>query len=149
MMERHGGGPGRAATDEHRSGVRRLRVVCGVAMFAMLLPGGMTARAQEHRVDNEKIQVQIERRDNNGTRRFVSGYVKNQSDYRITNVRLRVDVVDANGQPLEPAFGWVYGDVRAGGEAPFRVVIPTQGTTVGVKVLSFHLVSRHQLAESP
>ena len=49
------------------------------------------------------------------TRLGVEGYVSNGLPWRITNVRLRVDSVDASGTVTASASGWVMGDVKAGG----------------------------------
>ncbi len=114
----------------------------------MLLLGAIAVQAQEHQADPAKIQVEVDRRDSAVARKYLTGHVKNETDYRITNVRLRVDALDSSGHNLGSTFGWVYGDVRAGAQAPFRVAMPPQGETFQVTVMSFHLVSR-QVSESP
>jgi hypothetical protein len=49
----------------------------------------------------------------------VEGYVYNGLPWRISNVRLRVESVDANGAVTASASGWVIGDVKAGGSRVF------------------------------
>jgi hypothetical protein len=120
----------------------------GLGVATMLLLGAIAVQAQEHQADPAKIQVEVDRRDSAVARKYVTGYVKNETDYRITNVRLRVDALDSNGQQLGTTFGWVYGDVRAGGQASFRVVTPAPAPGTTFQVMSFHLVSR-QVSESP
>ena len=43
----------------------------------------------------------------------VEGYVYNALPWRITNVRVQVDSIDANGTLVASAAGWVLGDVPA------------------------------------
>src|ERR1041385_4396905 len=49
----------------------------------------------------------------------VAGYVYNDSRYRVGGVRLRAEVLDESGAQIAEAFGWVYGNVPAGGRAYF------------------------------
>lgn len=75
----------------------------------------------------------------------VTGYVRNNTLYRIGNVRLRVEATDPLGRRLPPAFGWVYGDVEAGGRTSFSIPLPASAATYEIAVESFDLLSR----ESP
>jgi len=75
----------------------------------------------------------------------VTGSVTNDTDYRLTNVRLRVDAFDGAGQALPPAFGWVTGDVPAHGRGWFRIEVPSNAARLTVSVVDFALVS----VESP
>ena len=63
-------------------------------------------------------------------------------NYRVNGVRLQVDVLDSAGEVENRVFGWVPGDVPAGGRAYFFVSVPKRGASYRVKVLSFFLVSR-------
>lgn len=72
----------------------------------------------------------------------VQGYVYSSHMYRVSGVRLRVEVLDSSGQVQHVAYGWVPGDVPAGGRAYFFVSVPSKGAAYRVKVLSFFLVSR-------
>ena len=139
MMDRHG--------DRRGRGTRR-RLMHGLGVATVLLLGAIAVQAQEHRADPAKIQVEVDQRDSAVAKKYVTGHIKNDTDYRITNVRLRVDALDSSGHNLGSTFGWVYGDVRVGAQAPFRVAIPPHGETFQVTVLSFHLVSR-QVSENP
>ena len=58
----------------------------------------------------------------------VEGYVYNGLPSRITNVRLRVTSVDANGLLTASASGWVVGEVKAGGRGYFYVAVSTPAT---------------------
>jgi len=72
----------------------------------------------------------------------VQGYVYSTHLYRVSGVRLRVEVLDGAGQVQHQVFGWVAGDIPAGGRAYFFVSVPSRGAAYRVKVLSFFLVSR-------
>src|SRR5262245_34204899 len=67
----------------------------------------------------------------------VEGYVNNSSRYLMSGVRLRVQVLDGSGQPVGESFGWVYGNVPAGGRAYFTVSIPRRGADYRINVVSF------------
>src|SRR2546430_6545367 len=71
----------------------------------------------------------------------VEGYVYNGLPWRITNVRLRVDSVDANGTVTASASGWVTGDVRAGGRGDFYVLVSSPAKTYRASVQSFDKVA--------
>jgi hypothetical protein len=72
----------------------------------------------------------------------VQGYVTSSHSYRVNGVRLQVEVLDSAGVVEDRVFGWVPGDVPAGGRAYFFVSVPKRGASYRVKVLSFFLVSR-------
>ena len=72
----------------------------------------------------------------------VQGYVISSHSYRVNGVRLQVEVLDSAGEVENRVFGWVPGDVPAGGRAYFFVSVPKRGASYRVKVLSFFLVSR-------
>jgi hypothetical protein len=72
----------------------------------------------------------------------VQGYVISSHHYRVNGVRLQVEVLDSAGEVENRVFGWVPGDVPAGGRAYFFVSVPKRGASYRVKVLSFFLVSR-------
>jgi hypothetical protein len=72
----------------------------------------------------------------------VQGYVYSSHSYRVNGVRLQVEVLDSAGEVENRVFGWVPGDVPAGGRSYFFVSVPKRGASYRVKVLSFFLVSR-------
>jgi len=71
----------------------------------------------------------------------VEGYVYNGLPWRITNVRLRVDGVDANGTVTASVSGWVMGDVEAGGRGYFYVPVSSAATTYRATVQSFDKIA--------
>lgn len=71
----------------------------------------------------------------------VEGYVNNDSRYRVSGVRLRVQVLDESGAVVGESFGWVYGNVLAGGRAYFAVRVPQRGADYRITVVSYTPVS--------
>jgi len=75
------------------------------------------------------------------TRTRPEGYVYNDSSIRITDVRLRVVERDRASHPVAEAWGWVFGDIPAGGSAYFVVPLATVADTYEVVVVSFDAVA--------
>ena len=71
----------------------------------------------------------------------VEGWIYNALPWRITNVRLRVDSVDAGGTVTASALGWVLGDVRVGGRGYFYVSVSSAASTYRASVQSFDKVA--------
>ena len=71
----------------------------------------------------------------------VEGYIYNGLPSRITNVRLRVDSVDANGRVTASASAWVVRDVKAGGRGYFYVAVSSPATMYRATVQSFDKVA--------
>ena len=76
----------------------------------------------------------------------VEGYVYNALPSRITNVRLQVDSIDANGTLVASAAGWVLGDVPAGGRGYFYVPVSAHAATYRPSVQRFDKVMLEALA---
>ena len=70
----------------------------------------------------------------------VEGYVYNALPWRITNVRVQVDSVDAAGTVVASASGWVLGDVPARGRGYFYVPVAEQAATYRPSVRTFDKV---------
>ena len=67
----------------------------------------------------------------------VSGWLYNDKNVAVSNVRLRVEVMDAMGGVLATGEGWLYGNVPGGGRAYFFVTVPRHGQSYRVTVLRF------------
>ena len=67
----------------------------------------------------------------------VEGYVYNEGLRWLSNVRLRVEVLDTDGTAVEEALGWVFGDLTPGGRGYFVVPVQRLGAAHRVSVLSF------------
>ena len=67
----------------------------------------------------------------------VEGYVYSALPWRITNVRLQVDCLDAYGVLIASASGWVLGDVPAGGRGHFYVPVSAPAPTYRASVQAY------------
>jgi hypothetical protein len=98
--------------------------------------GGMTTDAERY----FRVEVDPDPVPRGGW--AVQGYVYSSHRYRVNGVRLQVDVLDADGQLMQQVYGWVAGDVPAGGRAYFYVSVPKRGAAYRARVVSYFLVSR-------
>ena len=111
------------------------------AIAMMTIAGSVVAKAQTATGDAE-TPFRFELAQADGPRGLgVEGYVHNGLPWRITNVRLRVDSVDGDGTVTATAWGWVLGDVKAGGRGYFWVPVSSAANTYRATVQSFDKVA--------
>jgi hypothetical protein len=111
--------------------IRALAVVLAIALLAGSAVGGEPVPAgSDFRVEAETDPLS---RRGPG----VTGWLYNDRGYGVSNVRLRVEVLDASGQVLGVGEGWLYGNVPGRGRGYFFVSVPRRGEGYRVTVLSF------------
>jgi len=123
----------------HRAGISMSAVATVVVMLLLAVsspaqqesrPDGFL-RVQWHVVElPEPIHIRLE------------GYVYNTSPLRVTDVRLHVVERDSAAHAVGEAWGWVFGDVPAGGSAYFAIPLQTAADSYDVVVVSFDPVAR-------
>jgi hypothetical protein len=115
-------------------------VLVVLATVAMIVGTASATGAQTALASDESpFRFQFEQRE--GPRGLaVEGYVYNALPWRITNVRLQVDSIDANGALVASAAGWVLGDVAAGGRGYFYVPVSARVPTYRPSVQTFDKV---------
>ena len=87
------------------------RMLLLFAMTITTIAGAVVAKAQTPTADAQ-TPFRFELAQADGPRGLgVEGYVYNGLPWRITNVRLRVEGVDADGTVTASGSGWVVGDV--------------------------------------
>jgi hypothetical protein len=91
--------------------------------------------------DQDRFHVEWQQQLVGGRDPALKGFVDNRSQLRVGNVRLRVDALDDNAKVVGQSFGWVIGDVPAGGRAYFVVPITAPGATYRVSVESYDPIS--------
>ena len=69
--------------------------------------------------------------------RAIVGWLYNDGNAAVTNVRLRVEVLDGGGQTVASGEAYVYGNVPAQGRAYFFVPVPSYGDRYRVTVLRY------------
>lgn len=116
-------------------------VKVAMAVLVTLFAAGLAA-AQGLPPEPSAFRVEWERRDARFWRPAVEGYVYNESDYRVGNVRLRVEVVDASGHRLGGKTVWVPGAIDARGRGYFMLPPPEVGQAYRIAVESFDLLAR-------
>src|SRR6267378_2359334 len=88
-----------------------------LAMTILLLCGTAHAQGPDH-PQPDSFRIEWARRQP-WMRPGVDGYVYNDSVWRVSNVRLRVRVVDGSGGVVRESYTWVLGDVTSGGRSFF------------------------------
>jgi hypothetical protein len=78
----------------------------------------------------------------------IEGYVQNESVFRVSAVRLRVEGFDASGQSVGETSTWAFGTIPPGGRGHFVVPTVPGATTYRISVASFDRVSREQLPDT-
>ena len=118
------------------------RALVVLATLGTILGTTTAARAQTA-IASDESPFRFDFESSTGVRGLaVQGYVYNTLPWRITNVRLQVDSIDANGTLVASASGWVIGDVAAGGRGYFYVPISQQAATYRPRVQTFDKVMR-------
>ncbi|PYM18000.1 MAG: hypothetical protein DMD78_28845 [Candidatus Rokuibacteriota bacterium] len=79
----------------------------------------------------------------------LEGFVYNESRCLVTDVRIHVVAMNAQGRPIAETLGWVYGDIAAGARGYFVLPLPeAPATGYRVDVVSFDEVSSAPSAPS-
>ena len=116
------------------------RVLVVLAALAAILGTATAASAQTEIASDERpFRFQFEQ-SKSPRGLAVEGYVFNALPWRITNVRVQVDSIDANGTLVASASGWVLGDVAAGGRGYFYVPVSASAATYRPTVQTFDKV---------
>jgi hypothetical protein len=111
-----------------------------LAMSVTTIAGAVVAKAQTPEAETQ-TPFRFELAQARSPRGLgVEGYVYNGLPWLITNVRLRVDSLDADGTETASASGWVVGDVKAGGRGYFYVPVSAPAKTYRATVQSFDKV---------
>jgi hypothetical protein len=115
-------------------------LACALILLIGLVPPAVRAQSTSEVDRYFKVEWEPEAVPRGGW--AVQGYVISSHSYRVNGVRLQVEVLDSAGEVENRVYGWVPGDVPAGGRSYFFVSVPKRGASYRVKVLSFFLVSR-------
>ena len=110
-----------------------------IVLGALLLLAAGRARADSG--EDQRFHMEWEPRLIGGSAAAVQGYVENRSAMRVGDMRLRVDSVDASGRVIGQSFGWVIGDVPAGGRGFFVIRVDVPGSTYRISVDSYDAMS--------
>jgi hypothetical protein len=113
-----------------------------VALTTLLAAGGALApvHAANFFAPDARFQVKWEAGQSRRGAPIVSGYVYNNTGTATTDVRLRVEILDANGQPIGETVFRLFGELQAGDRSYFEAPIRTPGASYRVSVVSFTFI---------
>jgi hypothetical protein len=111
------------------------------AAAGLALAAALAAAPLVHAQPPEDFRVESEP-DLLGRGNRVTGYIYNQTRYRVTNVRVRVESLDAGGQVVGETLGWALGSIpESGGRTYFQIPVRTRGASYRVTVVGFDRTS--------
>jgi hypothetical protein len=116
-----------------------LRAIASATAVLAVILLGTTAEAQNLAQPGPAFHVELVPRL--GGVPAVEGFVYNEGLRWLSDIRLRVEVLDADGSAVEEASGWVGGDLAPRGRGYFVVAVKRGGAAYRVSVLSFDVVS--------
>ncbi len=119
--------------------VLAMRAAVALAL-ALMLPTTLAWGQDRDRPASDSFHVSWEPETDSVTPR-IEGRVHNDSLFRVTDVRLQVEGLDADGRPVGRTFAWALGDIGPGGETSFVVEGMHGAVTYPIAVDSFDLVS--------
>ncbi len=118
-----------------------MRAAIALAL-ALMVPAAASAQ-ERGRPANDSFHVSWHSAPG-GVMHRIEGRVRNPSHVRVTDVRLQVEGLDADGQPVGRTFAWALGDITPGGETSFVVDGMRGAATYRIAVESFDIVSGAQ-----
>ena len=117
--------------------MRKHIVVLGMIAVAALTDAVVAGAQTPAAGTDGEFRFELEEAKSPHRGRGVEGYLYNDLPWRITNVRLRIESVDASGTVTGEGSGWVLGDVKAGGRGYFFVLVSPGAATYRATVQSF------------
>jgi hypothetical protein len=87
-------------------------------------------------------------RETNPVARRIEGRVQNNSPFRVTDVRLEVQGLDAGSRPVGRTFAWALGEIAPGGDTSFVTEAVPGAVTYQITVVSYDVVSGPVARES-
>jgi len=122
----------------------KTKVSCALALVVVLLASAAWGQGRDES-PNRWFRVGWAPQANGATRTpRIQAAVHNDSPYRVTDVRLRVEGLDADSHPVGQRTAWVFGDIAPGGDSAFVVESMPGAVTYRITVISFDLVSLGQ-----
>jgi hypothetical protein len=123
-----------------REGFPIERAAAGLLLLLVLL--SPAAWAQDFgRPSDERFRVSWETRSYSPAP-SLEGYVHNDTLYRVSNVRLRVEGFDAERRPVGELLVWAFGDIAPSDRSYFVAPAVPRAATYRITVSSFDVVSR-------
>ena len=124
--------------------MRRRALLLGLATALV----STSSHAQGDRPTAESFRIEWTRRPA-WMRPGTDGYLHNDSRWRVTNVRVRAQVVDPSGRVVRESMVSVFGNAVPGTRTFFVLPPLAEGEGYQLTVASFDLISREGMQESP
>jgi hypothetical protein len=105
------------------------------ALVALLLVAGSDAQTMQPAGEGFRAEAEPDTLGRRGP--AIVGWLYNEREVTVMNVRVRVDVVDTAGQTVGTGEAYVYGSVPARGRAYFFVPVPRYANTYRINVVRF------------
>jgi hypothetical protein len=80
--------------------------------------------------------------------RRIEGHVHNDSQFRVTDVRLQVEGLDAGSRSVGRTYAWALGDIAPGEDTSFVTEAVPGAVTYQINVISYDVVSGPMARES-
>jgi len=131
--------------DKTVTAVTTCALAVGLGLVLLTMPAwGQTEQAGEQSAQTGWFRVSWAP-PTEGVVSSIKGSVFNDSPYRVTDVRLQVEGLDPDRQPVGRTLVWAFGDIAPGGETSF-VAEPVPGAvSYWITVVSYDLVSLGQV----
>lgn len=108
----------------------------GVALVGLLLmTAGVGAQTTQPAGEGFRAEAEPDPLGRRGP--AIIGWLYNERDMSVTNVRLRVEVLDGAGQTVTSGEAYLYGSVPARGRGYFFVPVPRYGDGYRISVIRF------------
>ena|SRR3989442_9593019 len=113
-------------------------VIAAACMFTLLVDVGAWGQDQRTAADAFRVSLQPK---TDLVAAPMEGRLHNDSGFRVTNVRLQIDGLDAEGRAVDRRFTWAFGDIAPGGETSFLFEAMPGAVSYRIAVDSFDVVS--------
>ena len=117
--------------------MKRISIVLGLALVLLTVVG--SPRAEDREASRWFSVSWTPATD--GTIARIRGQVRNTSSYRVTNVRLQIDGLNADNGPAGRKLAWAIGDIEPGGTTFFSIEPIPGSASYQIRVISWDLVA--------
>ena len=120
----------------------RLFRIALVAAIALIAPAGAWTPAESASffVANPEFRVTWEAAQTKRGQPIIQGYVYNTSTSAASDIRVRIESLDAEGRTIAETVAPLFGDTQPGGRSYFELPVRTPGVSYRVTVVSFRVL---------
>jgi hypothetical protein len=115
---------------------RRNAILLMLAGLSSAAPTAVSAVVSPSGIDS-RLRLEWEAREDRGGRPVITGYIYNDSGQPAINLRLMAEALDASGQVVDRAIGFVTAGVPAFNRSYFSVSLHKAGAAYRIAVTGF------------